>query len=144
MEIKAWIEKHPGQVILFGFVGVMFALLILIALSTSDFSSGSSSKTYNLGNLPTGDLNAVKEGVGYEINEYWQEIGAEPICYEYIIDGNWLRLRCDLSQTKAGMQLTLDRIKENIDEKTTKTIKIDVAFKDNDYNTLEIFELNIN
>ncbi len=131
-----------GVVVLF--VILIFSLLGSISDYSDDSNNSRKSEIYNLNELSATDLSLVKAGIKYELDEYWQSMDAEPICYEYLIDGNWLRLRCDPYLTKAGMQLTLERIRDNIAQKTSKKIRIDIAFKDNDYKTLEIFQMDVN
>jgi hypothetical protein len=86
----------------------------------------------------------IKNSAEYEINEYWQSLDTDPICYEYVLEDNWLRLRCDQELNKAGMQFVVDRIEDTISKDISESLTLNIAFKDYDYNTLEIFTIKIN
>lgn len=121
--------------------GIIILLLIGIILQDQKTEEGKvpkESSTFN-----KGEITAIKEAANYEINEFWQSLEAEPICYEYLWEEPWLRLRCDPTLTKAGMQLIVERIKEYISPRVQGPLKVNVAFKDRDYKTLEIFEIEI-
>ncbi len=139
MKKENLIKKYPVWT---GIIGVV-VLFIIIGM----FSGGNNN--VSTGNLKPTSLTEqqketiIKNAVEYEINEYWQSMGADPICYEYVLEDNWLRLRCDQDLNKAGMQLVVDNIEDNISKDILESLTLNVAFKDYDYNTLEIFTIKI-
>ncbi len=138
-EPKNWIKKHP----VWTAVIIFFGFLFLLAIITSPGGSQNLRNSQSTGLTEQQKETIIKNAVEYEINEFWQSMGTDPICYEYVLEDNWLRLRCDQELNKAGMQLVVDRIEDDIAEDISELLTLNVAFKDYDYNTLEIFTIKI-
>ena len=141
MKSDNWLRRHPVWT---GIIGVVILFFIIGLFLPDDNSNNNNLNTENSGSIDLTDSQKetiIKNAVEYEINEYWQSMDAEPICNEYVLEDNWLRLRCDQDLNKAGMQLVVDRIQDNIEQETSESLTLNVAFKDYDYNTLEIFTI---
>jgi len=141
MKKENWFKKHPVWT---GIMALVMLAIIIGPFLPEDNSNTNTGDSKSVGLADSQKEAIIKNAVGYEINEYWQSMGTDSICYEYVLEDNWLRLRCNQDLNKAGMQLVVDRIQNNIEKNILESLTLNVAFKDYDYNTLEIFTIKIN
>ncbi|MBU2104629.1 MAG: hypothetical protein KKF67_02560 [Nanoarchaeota archaeon] len=140
MKKDNWFKRHPVWT---GIIGLVILAIIIGQFLPEDNSNANTGDSKPTGLTEQQKEIIIKNAVEYEINDYWQSMGADSICYEYVLEDNWLRLRCDQDLNKAGMQLVVDRIEDTITKDISESLTLNVAFKDYDYNTLEIFTIKI-